>query len=92
MLETPAQTHGFQSLLSSRQRFTLRQTADEKRHSRIFQSGKLRQQVVKLINEPEGAVAQTIELTLFERGEVLAGNGHSSGIQTVKTAQYMQER
>ena len=91
MLETIAQTHGFQSLLSSRQRFTLRQTADEKRHSRIFQSGKLRQQVVKLINKAQLLVAQFSFRCRRQFAHWLTIKNHIAGGWRIQPAQQVQQ-
>ncbi len=61
-------------------------------HGHIVQRGEFRQQVVELIDEAQGLVAQAAAATLVQPRGGLAGNPQAPFVRLVQQAQHVQQR
>ncbi len=71
--------------------FRDRRAADQQRHADVLQGGELRQQVVKLVDEAQRAVAQQPAGRLVQRREFLAGEPDAAGGGRVQAAEHVQQ-
>jgi len=65
-------------------RLLLRAACDEQRHRHVLERGELRQEVVELEDEAEGAVAELAAPCLAEGEHVLAGDGEGAAVRAVE--------
>ena len=75
-----------------RERFLFRHAPDPAGHRDVFDCGELGQEVVKLKDESDAAIAKARELIVGHRGEVAIGDGDVSGVGPVETAEQMEKR
>ena len=91
MRQPMAQAHTFKQCRGTLAGFADRRTANQQRHADVFQSGKLRQQMVKLINETQRAVTQQAALFFIQRRQLLARQPHAAGAGRIQTAQHIEQ-
>jgi hypothetical protein len=72
--------------------FTDRCTAHEQRQCDVFECGKLGQQVVELIDEAEGLIAQRAARGVGQLIEPSPGDGHLATRRQVESAEQLQQR
>ena len=90
MIKTMAQAHFTQHRGCPLIRFGLGQTADVKRHRHVFQRAEFGQQMMKLIDKTECAIAQASACCFRQRGKILAQQTDSplaGGIQAAEQVQ-----
>jgi hypothetical protein len=69
-----------------------RSACDEQRHRHVLERRELRQEVVELEDEAEGAVAELAAPCLAEGEHVLAGDGQGAAVRAVEGAEDVEER
>src|SRR5262249_43386799 len=65
--------------------------AHEQRHGDVLQRREFRQQMMKLVDETERAVAQYAALALAERVDVASRHPHHTGARRIEAAENLQE-
>ena len=92
MLTPGRQAHGAQEPSGLRQGVRLPQPPNEQRHGDVFQRRKLRQQVVKLIDEAEVTVARQRSIPVGQGEGVHGAPAHRPRIRAVQRPQQVQQR
>ncbi len=92
MRQSLTQPNPLENLLRAILGLTRSHTPNEKRHGHVLQRGELRQQVVKLVDEPNGVISQLTALALTERVNVLAIDMDAAGRRLVQTTEDLQQR
>ncbi|MND70946.1 hypothetical protein D3C80_624640 [compost metagenome] len=86
-----AQAHAFQQRRGPLARFADGGAADQQRHADVLQGGELRQQVVELVDETQGAVAQQAAGGFAEGGQLLAGQPDAALARGIQATQHVQQ-
>ncbi len=70
--------------------FGFRHPADEQRHGHVFQRGKLRQQVMELIDEAEMPIAHFAAFRIANLGQIAPHQPDRAAARTIQPAQQVQ--
>ncbi len=92
MLEAVLQPDGHQELLGGVPCLAVGPSRYEGRHHRVFQYGKLRQEVVELENEPHFTIAEDRQLRIRKPEDILPAVAHQALSRPIKGAHYVQQR
>ena len=87
-----AETHGVKQLCSNRFRFFPWRSADEERHGNVLKGSEFRQQVMKLIDEAEVAVAPITPRCFTQGGKILPQQAHAARRRRIEPAQEVEQR
>src|SRR5437868_4157128 len=91
VIEPLAESNSLQQLPGLRPSLHNLHAPHEQRHRNVLERGKLRQQVMELIDEPERAVAQHAALLLAQPVNVPSIDQHATARRTIETAENLQQ-
>ena len=92
MLETLGQPDATEQLCCARPRIFQRTTSDAHRHLDVLRRIELRQQVVKLEDEPDVAVAELHERVVAQRPQVGIGDANLPRICAIESTEKVKQR
>jgi hypothetical protein len=92
MGEPLPQPDPIQEVACAAARLVARQPRNPHRHLDVLRRVELRQQVVKLEDEPDVAVAELDERRVRHRGQLGVGHANLTGIRAIEPAEEVEQR